>query len=397
MVLTLTVKPIATDEEFGETYEGKWFNDVSNFRILTKDTDVYALEDDGSKRLLAKFRKHVIPKDIVQKGWDAFRNAAGPSRNRGAAAGPVDVKGKYWGKREPVEIDKWSTKYIQDGKVSKMRVNNNVASGVVGFYEKTPFLGIPCRMTSYTRSGLKNYFHGIPFLEAIDDQFKKLVPDAHAKQKKALEQQKMYQITNTAFSTVTVNLNFRTALHKDAGDFKEGFGNLSVIEWGKYHGAYTLFPRYKIGFDVRTGDFLAMNVHEWHTNSPIEETEEDKKFNQALPDIRTRDPNVGVAGSEHKYQRLTFVCYFREKLSECEEQKTEEYYKREGFVYKDAEQKARRASIATLPLPGITGTMEEAHHAVDNTPAGSAARLAQTRKRSRKERAKTEKVRQRSP
>ena len=200
----------------------------------------------------------------------------------------------------------------------------------------------------------------------------------------------LYQIQDTAFSTVTVNLNFRTALHKDAGDFQEGFGNLSVIEWGKYHGAYTLFPRYKIGFDVRTGDFLAMNVHEWHTNSPIEETEEDKEYNAKLPDIRTRDPNVGVAGSHHRYQRLTFVCYFREKLEECEEETTKQYYKREGFVFKDAQEKARRASVATLPLPDITGSLEEAHYAVDNTPAGSAARLAQTRKRTRHERAKSE-------
>jgi len=389
MVLIRTVKPIQTDEEFSK-HEGTWFNDTSSYEIFTKDVDIYSIEDDGSKRLLAKFRKRVLPNTIVQNGWDAFRNAAGPSRNRGAAAGPIDPNNKYWRKRKPVEIDKWSTKYVIDGKIKKMRVNNNVASGVVGFYEKTPFLGIPCRMTSYTRSNMKNFLHGLPFLQAIDQQFKQLVPDAYAKQRKAIEKKPLYQIEDTAFSTVTVNLNFRTALHKDAGDFKEGFGNLTVIEWGKYHGSFTLFPRFKIGFDVRTGDFLAMNVHEWHTNSPIVETEEDKKFNKQLPDIRTRDPNVGVAGSEHKYHRLTFVCYFREKLEECEEKKTEEYYKREGFDLRQAKEKARRNSMPNLPLPGLTGTMEQAHYAVDNTKAGSAARLAQTRKRTRNNRSKTE-------
>lgn len=106
MVLTRTLKPIATDHEFGQQYEGTWFNDISDYEIFTKDADIYAIEDDGTKRLLAKFRKHTIPNEIVQKGWDAFRNAAAPSRNRGAAAGPVDVKGKYWGRRKPVEIDK---------------------------------------------------------------------------------------------------------------------------------------------------------------------------------------------------------------------------------------------------------------------------------------------------
>jgi hypothetical protein len=36
-------------------------------------------------------------------------------------------------------------------------------------------------------------------------------------------------IKDTAFSTVTVNKNFRTAGHYDNGDLKEGFGNLGVI------------------------------------------------------------------------------------------------------------------------------------------------------------------------
>lgn len=382
MVQTIVVHAQATDEEFSK-YEGTWFEEKDVSKIVKEDADVYGVEADGTKHLLAKFRKEVISKDLVQEGWDAFRFAANPSRNRGAAAGPIDLKGKYWGRRKPTETVKWSTRYFQNGKVSKMRVNNNVASGVVGFYEKTPFLGLPCRMTSYSRGNMKNFLHGMPFLTRIDELFQKLEPTAHKKQLALAKKHSMYQIADTAFSTVTVNSNFRTALHKDAGDFKEGFGNLSVIEWGKYHGGYTLMPRFKIGFDVRTGDFLAMNVHEWHTNSPMYETEEDKKYNLTLPDIRTRDPNVGVAGSNHRYQRLTFVCYFREKLVDCEEAKTREYYAREGFDEKEEVRRERRASVATLPLPGITGTVNDATYAVEHTSVGSSARMAATRKRKR--------------
>jgi hypothetical protein len=376
----LVVKASLSDAEFGEKYEGTWF-DEKGMRILHEDADVYAVDVDGSERLLAKFRKAVIDKDIVQKGWDAFRLLAIPSRNRGAAAGPIDTKGTYWSKRKPTEITKWSARYMQNGKVSKMRVNNVVASGVLGYYESTAFLDAACRMTGYTRKGLKNFLHGTPFLQAIDRQFKQLVPDAHAKQLKALRKHKAYQIADTAFSTTTVNLNFRTALHKDAGDFKEGFGNLSVIEWGKYHGGYTLFPRFGVGFDVRSGDFLAMDVHEWHTNSPLYETQEDKEYNKKLPDIRTRDPDTGVVGTDHLFQRLTFVCYFREKLEQCDEKETEDYYKREEFDLHEELKKAKQATLATLPIPGYTGTLEEAHYAIEHTPAGSSAKLAKTRKR----------------
>jgi hypothetical protein len=392
MVKKIVVKPIATDKEFAAK-EGTWFEEDDIDQVIREDTDVYALED-GKERLLAKFRKGVLTKDQVQLGWDGFRLLAIPSRNRAAAAGPIDLKGKYWSKRKPTEVSKWSARYVQNGKVSKMRVNNVVASGVLGYYESTAFLDAACRMTGYTRKALKNFLHGVPFLEAIDAQFKKLVPDAHAKQLAALRKHKAYQISNTAFSTLTVNLNFRTALHKDAGDYKDGFGNLSVIEWGKYHGGITMFPRFRVGFDVRTGDFLAMDVHEWHTNSKLYETEDDKKYNESLPDIRTRDPETGVVGSDHRFQRLTFVCYFREKLANCDEAKTREYYKREGFDVDEEVRKARRASIATLPIPDKTGTIEEAINAIEHTPAGAAIKLAKTRKAQTRgeRRSKTEKA-----
>jgi len=392
MVKKILVKPVMTDEEFGDKYEGTWFDEKDADQIVKEDADVWAIQDDGTKKLLGKFRKKVIPKETVQLGWDAFRLLAIPSRNRGASAGPIDLKGTYWSKRKPIETNKWATRYKINGKVSKMRVNNVVASGVLGYYESTAFLDAACRMTSYTRGGLKNFFHGLPFLKTIDAQFKKLVPEAHEKQLKALRKHKMYQIDDTAFSTVTVNLNFRTALHKDAGDFKDGFGNLSVIEWGKYHGGYTILPRYRIGFDVRSGDFLAMDVHEWHTNTPMYETEEDKEFNKRLPKIQTRDPDSGVVGSDLKFQRLTFVCYFREKIQLCDESKTLEYYKREGFDEKEEAKKARNAEVATLPIPGYTGTLEEAIHAVEHTAAGSSARLAQSRKE-RKTQSQTRKLR----
>lgn len=365
-VKEVEVHALASDAEFAKQ-EGKFF-DAKDMKIYDDDVDIYGLAhpDDVAagkpkRKLLAKFRKEVFRPEQVQVGWDAFRLLAIPSRNRGAAAGPIDLKGVYWSRRKPVETTGWSTKYMQNGKPSKMRVNNVVASGVIGNYEKTPFLGQPCRMTGYTRRGLKQYLHGIPFLEAIDREFKQLVPDAHKKQLAAVSKKPMYQIADTAFSTLTVNMNFRTALHKDAGDYSEGFGNLTVIEWGKYHGGETMFPRFGVGFNLRTGDFIAMDVHEWHTNAPITETKEDAAFNKSLPDIRTRDPTTGVIGSQERYQRISFVCYFREKLSECKESDTRDYYKQIDFNLNEELKKARRASLPSLPIPGVTGSLEEAH------------------------------------
>lgn len=393
MVKTVDVKAKISDAEFAK-HEGEWFT-AAGLQIFDEDVDVYGIShpDDVAagkpeRKLLAKLRKGAIPKETVQIGWDAFRLLAIPSRNRGAAAGPIDTKGVYWSRRDPAKIDKWSAQYYQvkDGKkvLSKMRVNNVVASGVIGYYEKTPFLGQPCRMTGYTRSGLKQFIHGLPFLEAIDRQFKALVPAAHKKQLTEVSKKPMYQIGDTAFSTLTVNSNFRTALHKDAGDYRDGFGNLSVIEWGKYHGGETLFPRFGVGFNIRTGDFVAMDVHEWHTNAPVTTTKEDTEYNKTLPDIRTRDPTTGVVGSQELYQRLSFVCYFREKIADCSEKETREYYKSIDFDLKQQETKARRASVPTLVLPGITGTIEEARGQVKVGPRHTVRKRAQTEKHRRR-------------
>jgi|LauGreSuBDMM15SN_2_FD.fasta_scaffold07981_4 hypothetical protein len=384
------VKARVSDAEFAK-HEGEWFT-TKDMQIFDEDVDVYAIShpDDvkagkPERKLLAKLRKSAIPKETVQIGWDAFRLLAIPSRNRGAAAGPIDTKGIYWSSRKPVKIDKWSAQYMtpdSNGKQveSKMRVNNVVSSGVIGYYEKTPFLGQPCRMTGYTRSGLKQFLHGLPFLEAIDTQFKKLVPAAHKKQLAEVSKKPMFQIGETAFSTLTVNSNFRTALHKDAGDYTEGFGNLTVIEWGKYHGGETLFPRFGVGFNIRTGDFVAMDVHEWHTNAPITTTAEDIKYNKSLPDIRTRDQATGVIGSQELYQRVSFVCYFREKIAKCVEKETRDYYKKIDFDLKGATTKAKSAHIKTLVLPGLTGSVEEAHAQRAKAPRHTMRRRAQTEK-----------------
>ena len=101
-----------------------------------------------------------------------------------------------------------------------------------------------------------------------------------------------FVIDDTAFSTVTINYNWRTALHKDAGDLKEGYGNLVVLEEGKYKGGETGFPQYGVCVDVRQGDFLAMDVHEWHCNTKL----------------------VGITKD---YARVSMVAYLRENMIRC--------------------------------------------------------------------------------
>ena len=361
----IVVKKYLTDKEVDDL-EGKWI-DTSYMKlpVIDYNCDVYYKDDNGDDKLLLKFRKNCISQSLLRNGWQSYKDLAKPSRGRGASAGPIDKEGIYWKKRNIVNTGKWSTGYLtpegnkmkeeydlyeeeellkiikdldikykqEDIKskedlvyliikkkngVSKMKVNNQVASNPIGFYESSKnFAELPCRLTHFTRTNFKKYNDGLPFIQKIDSMFKKLIPESYENQLKRADEKKHLKIPDTAFSTITINRNFRTALHKDAGDFSGGFGNLTVIERGKYHGGFTVFPQFGVGVDVRSGDFLAMDVHQWHSNTEIYETEEDKHYNEKLDKVYNDNPEVGTVGLDKNYPRLTFVCYLREKILNC--------------------------------------------------------------------------------
>ena len=175
----------------------------------------------------------------------------------------------------------------------------------------------PCRLTYFSKHNFDDYQKGFPFLEKIDKLYKELVPDAHERQYERATKKPHLKISDTAFSTVTINRNFRTALHRDANDFRSGFGNLTVIERGRYQGGYTVFLQFGVGINLRNNDFVVMDVHQWHSNTPMYETDEDKEFNKSLPKVYKDNPDVGTAGIYELYTRLSFVCYLREKILNC--------------------------------------------------------------------------------
>tara|TARA_Y100000590_G_C15667992_1_gene995189 strand:+ start:446 stop:1603 length:1158 start_codon:yes stop_codon:yes gene_type:complete len=374
----IVVNKFLTDEEVNNL-EGKWIDEsFMKLPVINYNCDVYYKDDYGNEKLLLKFRKNCISNSLLRTGWQSYKDLAKPSRGRGASAGPIDKEGVYWKKRNIVNTGKWSTGYLtpegnkmkeeldklsieklnekvkelkikykeidikdkesiinliikkQNG-VSKMKVNNQVASNPIGFYESSKnFAELPCRLTHFTRTNYKNYNEGLPFIQKIDSMFEKLIPEAYQKQLSRANEKSHLKIPETAFSTITINRNFRTALHKDAGDFSEGFGNLTVIERGSYHGGYTVFPQFGVGVDVRSGDFLAMDVHQWHSNTSIFETEEDKRLNSKLEKVYNDNPEVGTVGLDKPYTRLTFVCYLREKILNCPDSIDPRFLKESG-------------------------------------------------------------------
>ena len=148
---------------------------------------------------------------------------------------------------------------------------------------------------------------GIPFIQEISQQFKHTIPNRWVKQQDICDQtEREFVIEDTVFSTVTINKNFRTAGHRDAGDYKPGFGNLTILNNNIPHKTgYLIFPKYRVAVNVQRGDFLGMDVHEIHGNSPI--------------------------SGPKNYERISVVCYYREKMHNCSIKQHEDL--RKDFYY----------------------------------------------------------------
>lgn len=278
MIKKLKVMPLMSVEE-SDTWEGRMLIEADCKILITQDTDVYDLE---SGKCLAKFRKGVLSGSLCQLAYDNLLDAAKATDSRKVAGG----KDEFTGKNSKMRLKK-------DGTYSKQSIANEfVNSGVVGFYDRSTRFPY-CRLTAYTHHQMDKYKAAYPIFKAVDNYYASLMPKEYAAQRKlADETSKDFVIPGTSFTTVTVNKNYRTAVHKDAGDFKGGFGNLTALRKGKYTGCHLVLPRWGVGFDLQNQDLLLMDVHQWHGNTPM----------------------VKV---DRGATRLSLVMYYREKMNKC--------------------------------------------------------------------------------
>ena len=316
---TIFAKAIYSEEQL-KKLKGLYVDDDSYDILIDGDCDVF---DSETKEVVLKYRKNQISQDLKDVAWTNCRHLAKSSRGRGAAAGPINPEEVYWKKRDIYWSKKWSAKYMVADKInggtkeSSMKVNNEVASNPMGFYGETKSLGLdlPCRLSHYTKTHMDNYESAKPFFQRMGDLYQELLPEKYNEQKERAEINE-FHIEGTPFSTVTINRNFRTGLHQDSGDFG-GWAAMSVLEEGQYHGGLLVFPKYRIALDLRQGDFLIANVHEYHCNTELFESISDKIYNDTHPSSFKDNLKVGILGLNNRYSRLSFVCYLRADIIKC--------------------------------------------------------------------------------
>lgn len=254
--------------------------------LIDEDADVY--KPDGTPLIL--YRKGIIPLGVAIKAARVLRDAAKPTKNRGVAAGiPQDLD-----PRKAVRAGKVKFRRVmEDGTLSNTLEATTVLSGTVGAFDRNvrfPY----CRLTTFTLENWDRVCVDVhPLLEAASECFRTYLPDRHRTQLEYVQRtHNGYRLGQTVFTTFSVNKNWQTAVHRDAGDLKAGFGVMSAVRSGTFEGLYTVFPQYRVAVSMRTGGVCLADVHEWHGNSPLEKAQ---------------------AG----WERLSVVMYYRENMDRC--------------------------------------------------------------------------------
>ena len=299
-IKTYIFKQVLNDDEV-KNLEGEFFD---NFKtVIDHDADVYVQYPDGHKEILFHFRKNVIPDNYLQEAIKSFKSdAKSASSIRGASGGKVNVNKLSSNIKLVLNPNGFRSKVIyKDGHISDYYVSNKANSMIAGYFDKSKVSErhntivnnlLPCRTTAFTEKKTEKWNRVLPLIQLADKYYHELEPSRHLEQYNIAKLIPKYQISDTAFSTITVNYNWRTANHLDSGDYHNGLSVIMTAVEGKFTGGYLGYPQYDVAVNVCHGDLLLKNPHQWHCNTSI-------------------------TGITSDWTRLSMVLYYREGIKNC--------------------------------------------------------------------------------
>ena len=315
------VKKCCSNEEM-EKRLGEYPTEEDYDFVIRSNTDV--ITSDG--KTICKFRKNIMYSPAFAREFEeSVRNYSKHlHENRGASAGRLEYNrvGSHArdGLVKSYDEGAFRSKYHRkcDGKISNSTTCNQSPSNVIGFWDlkdRNIPSDVPCRQTAFNKRYPEKFEKTLPYLEELSKKFKKILPGSWEKQKQRCDLHPKFVIPNTVFTTVTLNYSNQTGIHRDAGDW--GMACLSVIKDSKnrndYLGCLLVFPQYRFAVDILENDLLVANTHDhYHGNTAFKQVlDKPDNHNGGFSDRH-------IKNSWH-YNRLSMVCYIREKMSKCNE------------------------------------------------------------------------------
>ena len=263
----------------------------------------------------AHIRKNVRGKVLAPEDYDVL--LTGPSRVYGPAGNHVvtylpgvlvGLAEEYFERIHAIRMVTKTRVLASGSPMMKAGVQNEAAreiiSGTIGYLEA----GVSgadqiCRLTAWTGSHASEFADLFPLFAAIGDLAQLYTPQEWRRQMDMVEKTAPeFVIGDTPYTTVTVNHDYPTGVHKDAGDLPQGIsclfylarGQAKVDGPGGWHGGELVFPSFRLAVDPGPGDLLLMDAHQWHGNT----------------ELQNFDPNAGHA-------RTALVLYYRTNMVKC--------------------------------------------------------------------------------
>ena len=248
----------------------------SHYRtVVHTDADVFWTDEAGKRRILFKIRKGVIPHALLDAADAVLRS---PSR--------MHTRNRM---------------VLHNANHSVMDVQHSCLSGYYDKCDRSEQHLFPtqtvCRPTAFTKNFPDRFAQAVPLFRAIDRVYARLAPRHHRMQHAFIDAiPAQLSIDDTVFTTVTTNYNWSTACHRDSGNFDGGLGNLTIGGDERWSGCLLGFPEFRVAVNVRKGDCIIMDAHQFHCNTPLKLRE-----------------GGGC--------RLSFVCYARQNMALCTKSK----------------------------------------------------------------------------
>ena len=296
-------KGVFTQEEQDKAYEGlrKGATESQNRGLAAGPRgETLVSGSRGARDWVEPYQEEVLEYLSGNSIYDEFPK-------KGAAID--ETRGKVWLRSKVIgdkygEYEGWFDRWVERVKklspeeqaeeakeVGKMISETNYAqtvmSGIAGYFDRYPRIPYG-RPAAYNDKYPELFEKSFPYLNKLNQVFQKELPVRWGHQRAAADKlDPKFLISDTVFTTLTINHNWRTAGHRDAGDLNAGFSNISGVGKGWKGYTFTL-PEWKVGVNLQPGDLLLVNNHGGiHSNTEPEGEDND---------------------------RLTIVAYFREKM-----------------------------------------------------------------------------------
>jgi hypothetical protein len=218
---------------------------------LRLDANTRVIASDG--RIVAMLLCGAVPAELHKLANELLKPVDDRVDNRATAVGTLSL---------PKSVN-------PDGSVSKRSgVNARVMHVVEARQGIVGYLGRPCRMTLLTTRHPEMLDGNRRLIQLADQLYKEHLPTFYAKQWAAVEKIPHWRLGNTAFTTIYVAKNFRTAYHRDTGNMR---GVMSVLmPMGRFTGGELILPRWRIAIAFMPGDLLLFDPQQLHGNLPFE-------------------------------------------------------------------------------------------------------------------------------